>query len=281
MHRQHDIPRAMELLRAAGFSNISMDLIAGLPLQTPESWRMSLNELLRLRPEHVSIYLLEIDEGSRLGQESLAGGTRYSAAKIPEDDAMAASYEEACERLAGAGYEHYEISNWGLPGRHSKHNLKYWQREPYFGFGAGAHSFDGHKRWANAHDAGAYVAAIDAGRLPVEQLEKVTPQQALDEELFLGLRMLAGIDVKRIEKQYGVNLASKFQELAAKGLVEWDGSRARLAPSRLTVSNEVFAELLGESASAAPDTASGNEQRASAHVDKSASGPALVQLQRL
>ena len=130
--------------------------------------------LLRLRPEHVSIYLLEIDDGSRLGREVLAGGRRYSADALPDDDAMAAFYELACERLPHEGYEHYEISNWALPGFRSRHNLKYWRRAPYLGFGAGAHSFRGRERWANAHDPANYVAAIEKGVLPAEQIQQVT-----------------------------------------------------------------------------------------------------------
>ena len=251
MHRRDDIFSAIACLRSHGFANISLDLIAGLPYQTPASWRDSLEETLRLRPEHISIYLFEVDEGSRLGRELLAGGARYSAAAVPSDDAMADSYELACERLRQAGYDHYEISNWALPGFRSRHNLKYWRREPYLGFGAGAHSFDGRFRWANAHDPAAYAAAIESGRLPLEQLEEVTPRQALDEELFLGLRQLEGIDLASIEAQYGARqqaqynrLGKRIEELRAQGLVECDGTRVRLAPARLAVSNEVFVALL-------------------------------------
>src|SRR6266571_4384356 len=112
---------------------------------------------------------------ANISLDLIAGGARYSAAAVPSDDAMAESYEFACERLNRAGYDHYEISNWALPGFRSRHNLKYWRREPYLGFGAGAHSFDGRWRWANAHDPAAYGAAIEQGRLPIEQLEEVTP----------------------------------------------------------------------------------------------------------
>jgi oxygen-independent coproporphyrinogen-3 oxidase len=244
IHRRQDIFAAMERLRSAGFANISLDLIAGLPLQTAESWQESVNRLLSVRPEHVSIYLLEIDEGSRLGREALAGGNRYGAATIPDDDTMAASYELASAALAGAGYEHYEISNWALPGFRSRHNLKYWRREPYLGFGAGAHSFDGRKRWANAHDAAEYVTAIERGALPVEQSEEIGPARALDEEMFLGLRQLEGIDLPAIERQYGAHLASRVEPLLAQGLLERDGPRLRLSPARLAVSNEVFVALL-------------------------------------
>jgi oxygen-independent coproporphyrinogen-3 oxidase len=201
--------------------------------------------MLEIRPAHISIYLLEIDEGSRLGKESLAGGKRYSAEAIPSDDAMAESYESACARLAATGYEHYEISNWGLPGFRSRHNLKYWRREPYIGLGAGAHSFDGARRWSNVHDSAKYVACIEAGVSPREMIEAVTQQQALDEELFLGLRQLEGIDLARVEKKYGVNLRARIASLREQGLLELHGTNLRLASAHLTVSNEVFVELLG------------------------------------
>jgi oxygen-independent coproporphyrinogen-3 oxidase len=244
MHRRTDIYRAVPILREAGIRNISFDLIAGLPHQTKESWRQSLEELAVLAPEHVSVYLLEIDEGSRLGKELLHGGGKYSAGAVPSEDEMADFYEMAQEALGAAGYHHYEISNWAKPGYESKHNLKYWRREPYLGFGAGAHSFSGTERWANAHDAAEYVSAVQGGRLPVEQHEKLTAESALEEELFLGLRQLDGIDVGRIEREYGIDLAGKFDPLALTGLVKRDGSTVRLAPERLSVSNEVFVELM-------------------------------------
>ncbi len=131
MHRRADIYRAVPILHAAGIRNISIDLIAGLPHQTPESWRNSLEELTQLAPQHVSIYLLEVDEGSRLGSELLRGGTKYSALAVPSDDAMAESYDLARTTLSAAGYEHYEISNFAKPSFASEHNRKYWCRAPY------------------------------------------------------------------------------------------------------------------------------------------------------
>jgi oxygen-independent coproporphyrinogen-3 oxidase len=244
MHRRADIYRAVPILRDAGIRNISFDLIAGLPGQTRASWRASLDELAALGPEHVSIYLLEVDDGSRLGAEILRGGAKYGAGTIPSDDDMAEFYESACMLLQRAGYHHYEISNWAKPGFESRHNLKYWRREPYLGFGAGAHSFSGTQRWANAHDASAYGKAIESGRLPAEQLEAVTPESALEEELFLGLRQLDGIDVGRIERQYGVAVAPRFDRLMSAGMVERDGNVVRLALDKLSVANEVFVELM-------------------------------------
>lgn len=244
MHRRLDIHRAVPILRSAGIANVSFDLIAGLPHQTRESWQNSIDELIALAPEHVSIYLLEVDNGSRLGSEILGGGNRYSAAAVPSDDQMADFYEHARSCLRSAGYEQYEISNFAKRGFASHHNRKYWRREPYLGFGAGAHSFSGLQRWANAHDAAAYVHAIAAGRTAVEQLENISAEQALEEELFLGLRQLEGIDLARLERLYGTSLQPRFAPLEAWGLIKRSGSVVRLAPQCLSVSNEAFVELM-------------------------------------
>jgi oxygen-independent coproporphyrinogen-3 oxidase len=157
---------------------------------------------------------------------------------------MANFYETAQEHLAAAGYHHYEISNWGKPGYESRHNRKYWRREPYLGFGAGAHSFVAQHRWGNVHDAADYVQALEESRLPAEQHEILSPERALEEELFLGLRQLEGIDAAKIERVYGVQLASRFEPLARQGLLERRGDIVRLAPQHLSISNEVFVELM-------------------------------------
>ncbi|HLJ41876.1 MAG TPA: hypothetical protein VKT50_10355, partial [Candidatus Acidoferrales bacterium] len=175
----------------------------------------------------------------------ISGGTKYGATAVPTDDAMADFYESACATLAAAGFEHYEISNWSLPGRASKHNLKYWRRQPYIGFGAGAHSFDGRRRWSNVHDASAYAAAIAQGRMTIESEESVTAEQALEEELFLGLRQLAGIDLARIQRDYSADLTARVNKLLDDGLLERSGDTIRLNATKLTISNEAFVELLG------------------------------------
>ena len=245
MHRRADNFSANTILRDAGLRNISLDLIAGLPHQTRETWEESVGQVLQMRPEHLSIYMLEIDEGSRLGAESLARGKRYSAAEIPADDSIADFYDSACARLSATGYEHYEISNWALPGMRSRHNSKYWQRKPYLGFGAGSHSFDGEKRWSNVHDSARYVSCIEQGTSPREQIEPISPAQALEEELFLGLRQLDGVDLERIEREYHVSLRNRIAPLAEQGFLQLNGARLRLAPDRLSISNDVFVELLG------------------------------------
>jgi len=244
MHRRADIYRAVPVLRDAGIANISFDLIAGLPKQTHDSWRHSLSEAIALSPEHISIYMMEIDEGSRLGLEVIRSGGRYSARELPTEEAMAEFYEMAQRELRAAGYEQYEISNWARPGFESKHNLKYWRREPYLGFGAGAHSFFGEQRWSNLTDAAAYAAAIDSGHSAIDHVDAVTSDLALEEEIFLGLRQLSGIDLRRIEQQYGVDLNEKIGRLASHGMIERVGDLVRLAPAKLSVSNEVLVELL-------------------------------------
>ena len=244
MHRREDIYRAVPILRAAGIRNINFDLIAGLPKQTHASWQQSLSEAIALCPEHICIYMMEVDEGSRLGLEVLQSGSRYSAREIPSEEAMAEFYELAQAELKSAGYGQYEISNWAKPGFESHHNLKYWQREPYLGFGAGAHSFSGTQRWANRHDAAAYVAAISEGKSAVESADTLTQSLALEEEFFLGLRKLSGIDLSRLEREYGVNLREKVGELASRGMVQKQGDIVCIPAGKLSVSSEIIVELL-------------------------------------
>jgi oxygen-independent coproporphyrinogen III oxidase len=244
MHRRSDIYRAVPILRECGIQNISFDLIAGLPKQTRSSWAQSLSETIQLSPQHVSIYMMEIDEGSRLGLEVLQSGSRYSARDLPAEEEMAEFYETAQRELKSPGYQQYEISNWAKPRFASKHNLKYWRREPYLGFGAGAHSYSGTQRWANMHDAAAYAAAIATGKTAIESVDKVTQESALEEELFLGLRQLAGINLSRIQKQYSVDLTDRVDRLSSAGMVEREGDVVRLAPRKLSISNEVIVELL-------------------------------------
>jgi len=243
-HRAAHTVEAVEVLRGAGVASLNLDLILGLAGQTAESWRTSLEKLLELRPEHVSLYMLDVDEDSRLGRELLSSGARYGAEQVPGEEEQAACFEEACARLAAAGYEHYEISNWALRNHRAAHNSKYWQRAPYFGFGSGAHSFNSRERWANVHDPAAYVEAIRGRRLPIEQRQVVTPQMALEEEVFLGLRLLDGINLARLESEYGVSLRGRVPRLVEAGAVALDGDVLRLLPARLAVSNEVMAELL-------------------------------------
>jgi len=191
-------------LRKAGISNINVDLIAGLPHQTRETWEYSVAEAIASGVPHVSVYMLEVDEDSRLGRELIAGGTKYHAHFVPDDDLTAEFYETACERLNGAGVEQYEISNFARAGFESRHNLKYWTRQPYLGFGVDAHSMlpvgarpAESLRLESTDDYDQYF--VSAGWIASE----VSREQALEESYFLGLRLNRGVDLRRLREEFG------------------------------------------------------------------------------
>jgi oxygen-independent coproporphyrinogen-3 oxidase len=237
--RKHTAPQVADeigILRHAGIESFNIDLIAGLSGQTETSWRESLAWIERLAPPHVSVYMLEVDDDSRLGKELLAGGWRYGAAETPSEDEVAAFYEIAVERLSAMGIARYEISNFARPGCESRHNLKYWKLEPYAGFGADAHSFDGRMRTANPESVEQYLAwRASPAALPAE------PGDPLHERFFVGLRLIAGIrptpgDWLRFAKPIG-----RFLEA---GLIETEDGVLRLTNRGVLLSNEVFQEFL-------------------------------------
>src|ERR1019366_4941854 len=165
-HTARQVADEIYILREAGIGNCNIDLIAGLSGQTEASWRASLDWIARLAPPHVSVYMLEVDQDSRLGKERLLGGVRYGAADAPDDDQTADLYEFAVERLAALGIPRYEISTFARPGFESRHNLKYWKLEPYVGFGADAHSFDGVMRRQNPESIDDYLSQTPASAEP-------------------------------------------------------------------------------------------------------------------
>jgi oxygen-independent coproporphyrinogen-3 oxidase len=221
----------VRLLREAAIASVNIDLIAGLSGQTEASWRESLDWIERLSPEHVSVYMLEVDEDSRLGKEMLAGGARYGAAETAEGDQVAEFYEMAVERLAGLGLARYEISNFARPGCESRHNLKYWKLEPYVGFGADAHSFDGLIRTSNRETVEEYLNGMrQEGDLAHS-----------DERFFVGLRLMEGIRPDAQEWQRHDVAIRRFLDA---GLLESAGGVLRLSNRGVLVSNVVFAEFL-------------------------------------
>ena len=249
-------------LRAAGIENISIDLIAGLPHQTRESWGNSLAQLIDTGVPHASVYMLEVDEDSRLGRELIAGGTKYHAHFVPDEDLTADLYERACERLNGAGISQYEVSNFARAGWESAHNLKYWTRQPYLGFGVDAHSMlvvdptsakngqiwgTDHSiesvRFATSDNLEQYVSGAVVTRTPVDE------NQAIEEAYFLGLRLNRGVDLAELAKRYGtaasIAFREEFAELAAAGLVEVEEGGIRLTARGRLLSNEVFGRLIG------------------------------------
>jgi oxygen-independent coproporphyrinogen-3 oxidase len=233
-------------VRAAGIGEISVDLIAGLPRQTAESWERSLDAVIESAVPHASVYMLEVDEESRLGRELVAGGPRYQAVAVPSDEAMTEFYARACERFAASGLAQYEISNFARQGSASRHNLKYWKRAPYVGFGVDAHSMlrRGAEaiRSANADSLEAYAAG--EGR----EVTVVDEDAAFEEALFLGLRMNAGIELDALVREFGrarvEGLSEPVRELVRGGLAWRDVAQVGLTQQGRIVSNEVFGELL-------------------------------------
>lgn len=250
--RLHTAQETMDLLaaaRRAGFDNISLDLIAGLPHQTQSSWQESLEAAARLRPEHISIYIFEIDDQSRLGAEVLKHGSLVHANAVPDEAFAADAYETAREFLKTLGYRQYEISNFALPGRESLHNQKYWRLEPYVGLGAGAHSFDGAHRWSNIVSPTEFGAKLARGEKPIAEFRKVTRDQLIEEFFFTGLRQSEGVDLTLARTRWGSETVRRWDPVIAglesRGEIERQGERIKLAEKAYIISNEVFQEFLG------------------------------------
>jgi len=252
LHKRATVLDDIARLRAAGITNINIDLIAGLPHQTEETWQQSLNEALATGAAHVSVYMLEVDEDSRLGREVIAGGTRYHAHFVPDEEATADFYIAACDRLEANSIAQYEISNFAQAGSESRHNLKYWTRQPYLGFGVDAHSMlrsatpeADAVRLASADVLEKYVAGSPLHRTVVLHAA------ALEECFFLGLRLNRGVDLREITATFGQgaidNLLPAITELINDGLLHRDADCIRLTPRGRLLSNEVFQSFLAPS----------------------------------
>jgi putative oxygen-independent coproporphyrinogen III oxidase len=231
-------------LRRAGFANVSFDLIAGLPGQTLEGWRRNISQALELGPEHLSFYLLEVHSGTPLAEH-----IRRGIQPEPDDDLAGVMYQWMLEQASEAGYEHYEISNLCRPGFHSRHNVKYWIAEPYYGFGCSAHSYDGQlRRWSNQRDVLKYVQTIESHQSPIVEEQQLTPADVRAEALFLGMRLMQGVDMHRYRESFGVDLRDEHGEeldrFCKAGLVEFDGDLIRLTRNGALLSNEVFAAFV-------------------------------------
>jgi oxygen-independent coproporphyrinogen-3 oxidase len=265
LHKRATVFDDITRLRAAGITNINVDLIAGLPHQTSASWQESLDQALATGVPHVSVYMLEVDEDSRLGSELIAGGTRYHAHFVPDDESIADFYVAASEKLEAAGVAQYEISNFARAGFQSRHNLKYWTRQPYFGFGVDAHSMlvvdrEGHEftRAAKPHakEPGFSPCGPEAVRFATaDALEKfvagaplqkteVTRAATLEETFFLRLRLNRGVDLRETASMFGRqaldNLQAPIAQMIADGLMQQDGDFVRLTARGRLLSNEVF-----------------------------------------
>jgi oxygen-independent coproporphyrinogen-3 oxidase len=249
LHKRATVLDDIARLRAADITNINIDLIAGLPHQTAESWEFSLVETIATQVPHVSVYMLEVDDDSRLGRELIAGGTRYHAHFVPDEESVADFYLAACERLRSSGIAQYEISNFARDGFESRHNLKYWTRQPYFGFGVDAHSMlfsaipdlDA-VRFASADSLEKYLAAS------VLQPSSISRAAAMEEHFFLGLRLTHGVSLQDLATKFGNEPVERYQatiaESAADGLIDRREDTIRLTSRGRLLSNEVFQRFL-------------------------------------
>jgi putative oxygen-independent coproporphyrinogen III oxidase len=235
-HSAEDARNTFRLLREAGFENVSFDLIAGLPRQTLADWNRNLDEALLLEPEHLSLYLLEIHEGTPLAVQ-----IRSERQPMPDETLAAEMYELMLDKVTAKGYKQYEISNFAKPGFESRHNIKYWLLEPVYGYGVSAHSFDGFQRYANDRDTAKYVRQIEESGAAEVMREQI---DAASEFVFLGLRLNKGIDLIEYKKHFGVDLNEKYSdemsELYEAGLIETEGTDLRLTDKGKLFSNEVF-----------------------------------------
>ena len=242
-HSSADIVTTFHELRAAGFANLNFDLIAGLPGQTLSGWKRNLEAAMKLRPEHLSLYLLDVHEGTPLADQ-----IRTGMRPQPDDDLVGEMYLTMIEQVGSAGYEHYEISNFCQTGFPSRHNTKYWAGMPYYGFGCSAHSYDGgRRRWANERDALKYVASIEKAESPVVARTNLDEADVASESIFLGLRLLRGIDLEDYQARFGVDLRQQYHgeldRLLQADLIEINSHVLKLTIRGALLSNEVFAAL--------------------------------------
>ncbi len=257
VHSAADAVVAFNAAREAGFDNVNVDLIYGLSEQPIANWQRTLERALALGAEHLSLYALTVEEGTPLARDVARG--RVTA---PDPDVQADCYEWTQDRLAEAGYEHYEISNWALPGRQCRHNLVYWQNREYLGLGAGAHSFLDGVRFSTALLPNRYIelveeshvlAAAAGGRVSMKQVvggEPITPLLSMSDTLILGLRLLDGVELAAYERRYNEALDARFggvlREFEGYGILERTATHVRLTRRGRLLSNELFQRLLPE-----------------------------------
>lgn len=243
IHTVEDVYRSIELARAAGFSNLSIDLMFGLPGQSVDQFDETLSRALKLDLPHLSAYSLKIEEGTPFYK-------LYKANKLalPDEDEEADMYERVIDRLREAGYVHYEISNFARPGFESKHNLTYWRNEEYYGFGAGAHGYVKGVRYMNVEGIKEYIRLVEEKGSAQAEAHPVSKKEAMEESIILGLRLAEGISGSSFRKRFGVTLEEQYGQvlnhLLEKGLLAKDGDGYRLTKKGLFLGNEVFASFL-------------------------------------
>ncbi|MBQ8432645.1 MAG: radical SAM family heme chaperone HemW [Clostridia bacterium] len=237
IHTFADVIRTVEQARAAGFSNLSMDVMFGIPEQTPESYLATLEQVVELSPEHLSAYSLIVEEGTPFHR-------KRERLNLPEEDVVAQMYTDGIFYLRHSGYPQYEISNFAKPGYESRHNLKYWNCDPYLGFGPAAHSDFGGERFGNSRDLIAYIE----GKEIIEEREVPTLRQRKAEYVMLRMRLCQGITAAEYEARFGGSfieeVALPFSRYAAEGFVLGSGDRVAFTPRGFAVSNAILSEVL-------------------------------------
>ena len=243
LSRRHDAHRARAALaeaRSAGFDNVSLDLMMWLPGQAVSEWLESVDEAIALRPDHLSLYMLEVYPNAPLREEMM----RQRWSQAPDED-VALMYTTAMERLEASGLEQYEISNVARPGRQSRHNLKYWTDGEWLGFGCAAHSTQGGRRWKNVPDTEDYVERITTGRGVETDVRRLSASERLGDALFTGLRLTAGINEIVIETQYSVDVWARYETdlkpFVREGLLDRENGRLRLTRRGMLLAHEIMA----------------------------------------
>lgn len=244
-HTAAEAREAVPLAREAGFGNLSLDLMYGLPGQTLAGLQSDLSEAVALSPEHISIYGLQVEEGTPFHAEQEQG-----TLELPPETETEAMYDYLTEALPEAGYRRYEISNFARPGRESRHNLSYWQDVPYLGLGAAAHSYLGGRRYENRGELSEYIQALQQRRLPLQLEEQMTPERHMEEYAFLALRTARGIDKQAFKKTFRRELrqvyGKKINRLVRQGLLRETRKNIALTKAGAKLGNLVFAEFLLE-----------------------------------
>ena len=242
LHTGEQAADAFKLARTAGFRNIGVDLIYGIPGQSATHWEETLESAIALKPEHVSAYSLSLDEGSQFIREAEAG--RFT---MPTDEIVASMYERALIKLNNAGYGRYEISNFSLSGYECRHNMNYWDRGEYLGLGPSAWSFVSGRRYANISDTTEYLQRLSSGRFAIDSQETIGPVMAARETIFLRLRTMKGLDLLRFEREYGADLLRRLERNAVPlkdaGLLRMTEGCLRLTDRGILLSNEALARL--------------------------------------
>ncbi len=242
-HSAEEAREAVRMARGAGFRNVSIDLIAGLPEQKMETWRRNLEEAFALEPDHLSVYLLELYKDAPLLHRINHGELRAI-----DEELTVAMYFALLDEAERRGFEHYEISNWARPGFESRHNLKYWTGAPYWAFGVSAAGYDGQSRWSNTRNIHEYLAKVESGQSPVAEKIELEDDDRQSENLFLRLRLKEGVDLGEHLRRFGVNAMERYrgeiERLREAGLIEFDENRLKISRAGTVLANEVFAAFV-------------------------------------